>query len=69
MVSEVFVECAEKTGFPGFGSFRLGENCALRGRAWLREQGTQVVGSKDGGWGGYTQVGLGSPKRKFRIIV
>ena len=30
-VGEVFVECAGKTGFPGFGFFRQGDNCALRG--------------------------------------
>jgi hypothetical protein len=28
---EVFVECADKTGFPGFGFFRRGDNCPLRG--------------------------------------
>jgi len=30
-VGEVSVECAEKTGFLGFGFFRQGDNCALRG--------------------------------------
>ena len=30
-VSEVFVECAGKTGFAGFGFFRQDDNCALRG--------------------------------------
>jgi uncharacterized Zn-binding protein involved in type VI secretion len=30
-VGEVFVESAGKTEFPGFGFFRQGDNCALRG--------------------------------------
>jgi hypothetical protein len=34
-VGEVFVKCAEKTGFPGFGFFRQGNNYALRGRRRL----------------------------------
>jgi hypothetical protein len=49
-VGEVFVECAGKTGFPGFGFFRQGDNCALRGRRRLPEEGMQLAGSKDGGW-------------------
>jgi hypothetical protein len=31
-VGEVFMECAEKGGFPGFGFFWQGANCALRGQ-------------------------------------
>jgi len=46
----VFVECAGKTGFPGFGFFRQGDNCALRGRRRLPEDKMQLAGSKDGGW-------------------
>jgi hypothetical protein len=38
MVGEVFVECAEKAGFPGFGFFRQGDKCALRGRRRLPEE-------------------------------
>ena len=49
-VGEVFVECAEKIGFPGFGFFRQGNNYALRGRGRLREGEMQLTGSKDGGW-------------------
>src|ERR1039457_1845010 len=30
-VGEVFMECAEKKRFPGFGFFWQGDNCALRG--------------------------------------
>jgi hypothetical protein len=30
-LGELFVECAEKVEFPGFGFFRQGGNCALRG--------------------------------------
>jgi hypothetical protein len=37
-VGEVFVECAEKMGFPGFGFFRQGNNYALRGRKRLPEE-------------------------------
>jgi hypothetical protein len=47
---EAFVEGAGKTGFPGFGSFRQGEDCALRGRRRLPENKMQLAGSKDGGW-------------------
>jgi hypothetical protein len=49
-VGEVFVECAEKTGFPGFGFFRQGNNYALRGRRRLPEGKMQLTGSKDSGW-------------------
>jgi hypothetical protein len=49
-VGEVFVECAEKTGFPGFGFFLQGNNYALRGRRRLPEGKMQLTGSKDGGW-------------------
>jgi hypothetical protein len=54
-VGEVFAECAEKTGFPGFGFFRRGDNCALRGedgsqRGKCNSQKMQLAGSKDGGW-------------------
>jgi hypothetical protein len=48
-VGEVFVECAEKIGFPGFGFFRQGNNYALRGRRRLPEEKMQLAGSKDGG--------------------
>ena len=48
-VGEVFVECAEKIGFPGFGFFRQGNNYALRGRRRLPEEKMQLTGSKDGG--------------------
>ena len=51
---EVFVECAGKTGFPGSGFFRQGDNCALRGRRRLPEEmmqlAMQLTGSKEGGW-------------------
>jgi hypothetical protein len=40
-VGEVFVECAEKTGFPGFGFFLQGNNYALRGRRRLPEEKMQ----------------------------
>jgi hypothetical protein len=49
-VGEVFVECAEKTGFPGFGFSLQGNNYALRGRRRLPEEKMQLTGSKDGGW-------------------
>src|ERR1039457_3058091 len=49
-VGEVFMECAEKVGFPGFGFFRQGNNYALRGRRRLPEEKMQLTGSKDGGW-------------------
>jgi hypothetical protein len=58
-VGEVFVECAEKEGFPGFGFFRQGDNCTLRGRRRLPEEKTQLAGSKEGGWG-HTDRHLGS---------
>ena len=49
-VREVFVECAEKRGFPCFGFFRRDDNYALQGRKRLPEEGMQVAGSKDRGW-------------------
>jgi len=49
-VGEVFVERAEKIGFPGFGFFRHGNNYALRGRRRLPQGKMQLTGSKDGGW-------------------
>ena len=47
---EVFVEGAGKTGFPGFGFFRQGDNCALRGRKRLPERNCNSQDHKDGGW-------------------
>ena len=41
-VGEVLVECAGKTGFPGFGFFRQGDNCALRGEDGSRKK-TQLA--------------------------
>ena len=49
-VGEVFMECAEKEGFPGFGFFRKGANCALWGRKRFPEERMHVAGSNDGGW-------------------
>jgi hypothetical protein len=49
-VGEVFVECAEKTRFPGFGFFWQGDNRALLGRRRLPEEKMQLAGSTDGGW-------------------
>jgi hypothetical protein len=62
-VGEVFVKCAEKTGFPGFGFFRQGNNYALRGRRRLPEEEMQLGGSKEGGWV-YTQL---EPESKMEI--
>ena len=45
-MARCFVECAEKTRLPGFGFFRRGDNCALRGRKRLLEERMQVPGSK-----------------------
>jgi hypothetical protein len=41
-VGEVFMECAEKKEFPGFGFFRQGANCALRGRKRLPNEKLQA---------------------------
>jgi hypothetical protein len=49
-VGEVFMECAEKEGSPGFGFLRQGANCALWGRKRLPEEKPEVAGPKDGGW-------------------
>jgi hypothetical protein len=54
-VGEVFVECAEKAGFPGFGFFGQGDNPALRGRRGLPEEKMQLARPKDGGLV-YTQL-------------
>jgi len=64
-VGQVFMECAEKKEFPGFGFFWQGANCALWGRRRLREAKMQLAGSKDGGWG-YTDRHPGS---KMEILV
>jgi hypothetical protein len=37
-VGEVFVECVEKAGLPGFGFFPQGDNCALRGEDGSRRK-------------------------------
>jgi hypothetical protein len=49
-VGEMFMECAEKTRFSGFGFFRQGEN-----GSWTKEfKSSQVAGlSKDGAAGVY----------------
>ena len=39
---EVFVDCAEKKGFPGFGYIRQGANCGLRGRRRLSAERMQL---------------------------
>jgi hypothetical protein len=52
-IDEVSIECAEKTGFPGFGAFRKGGNCILRGPKTASQGKMQLAGpagSKDGGW-------------------
>ena len=62
---EVFVECSEKTGFPGFGFFRRGDNCALRG-----EDGSQrgKCNSQDQRMAaGCILTGIRDLKWKFRI--
>jgi imidazolonepropionase-like amidohydrolase len=51
-VGEVFVESAGKTEFPGFGFFRQGDNCALRGengsqRKKCNSEDQSVGGSED----------------------
>jgi hypothetical protein len=46
-VGEVFVECAEKTGFPGFGFFLQGNNYALRGRRRLPEEKLVLARPRD----------------------
>jgi hypothetical protein len=64
-VGEVFVECAEKTGFPGFGFFRRGDNCALRG-----EDGSQrgKRNSQDQRMAaGCILIDIREPKWKFRL--
>ena len=40
-VGEVFMECAEKEGFPGFGFFRQGANCALWGENGSRRKNSK----------------------------
>jgi hypothetical protein len=60
MVGEVFVECPEKAGFPGFGLFHQGDNCALRGRRRLPEEKFNSPDHKDGGW--YILNWTGVPK-------
>ena len=59
------MECAEKTGLPGFGFLLEGDNPALRGKKTAPEGRVQLAGSKDG-VGVYTNW-TGSPKWKFRI--
>jgi len=58
-VGEVFMECAEKEGFPGFGFFRQGANYALWGRKRFPEEKLQVARPKDDGWA-YTDRHSGS---------
>jgi hypothetical protein len=66
-VGEVFVECAEKIGFPGFGFFRQSNNYALRGRKRLPEEKMQLTGSRDQRMAaGSILTVLESPKWKSR---
>jgi hypothetical protein len=65
-VDEVFMECAEKEGFPGFGFFRKGANCALWGQKRLPEEKLQVAKPKDDGLP-YTDRYSGSKKWKSRF--
>jgi hypothetical protein len=46
---EVFVECTEEAGFPGFGFSGQGDNPALQGRKRLPAEEMQLAGPKDGG--------------------
>src|ERR1035438_3478168 len=62
-VGEVFMECAEKKRFPGFGFFWQGDNCALRGEDGSQRGKCNSQDHKDGGWV-YTD---GQPGSKMEI--
>jgi hypothetical protein len=49
-VGEVFMECAEKKRFPGFGFFWQGDNCALRGEDGSQRGKCNSQDHTDGGW-------------------
>lgn len=57
-VGDVFVECIEKTGLPGFGFFRQGDTRVLRGEDSSRRTERKSYDQKDGGWG-YTELDSG----------
>jgi hypothetical protein len=66
---EVFVESAGKTGFPGFGFSRQGDNRALRAEDGSRREKLQRGGSKEGNWmyTGCVLVPDWIPKWEFRL--
>jgi hypothetical protein len=49
-VGEVFVECAEKTGFPGFGFSQQGSIGAWRSQKTAPGKNLHFGRSKVGGW-------------------
>ena len=49
-VGEVFVECAEKTEFPGFGFLRQAKTAPCGNRTRLPKKKTEPGGLKEGDW-------------------
>src|SRR5690348_12960603 len=47
-VGEVFVECAQKTGFPGFGFWAITAPCWAKTAPGGKHASRRITGSKDG---------------------
>jgi hypothetical protein len=64
-VGEVFVECAEKAEFPGFGFLRQAKTAPCENRTRLPKKKTEPGGLKEGDWV-YTDP---MPGAKMEILV